>query len=407
MAEEFDETGASTTMPSKNDGEETRATGPGRDEFLTMLSHELRTPLNGIMGMLQLALHATNRNSITEYLTVALESGKQMHLLLSGISEIVGGRASDHQAKQEYFDLESLIAPAISSFTANAGAKGLSLCCRIDPKLPKHLWGNSEQIRQILCNLLASAIRHAAQGSINVEIDWLPEHDPMKRHGLFMQIKVTDDDADNRPASSRKTDSDVSRADAGMGLEYAIAEHLVKNLDGEITLSRPQGMFSAVQATLPLQIGPKMQQEEPAEKKEEEASHRFGAPRILVVEDDPINLKTMLLSLHLLSCTAVGANSAYKALSILRKAKFDAMIMDIQMPGMDGLEATRLIRGDTSGSLDANIPIVAITAQTLQGDRERILKAGINEYLAKPVYLEQLRNVLSKLLNRPLEFKDE
>jgi CheY-like chemotaxis protein len=125
------------------------------------------------------------------------------------------------------------------------------------------------------------------------------------------------------------------------------------------------------------------------------------------VEDEPINLKTMLLSLQLLGCKVVGADSAYKGLALLRREKFDIVLMDIQMPGLDGLEATRLIRGDNSGAMDSKIPIVAITAHAMQGDKERILKAGVDEYLAKPVYLEQLRSVLSKILKRPLELKTQ
>ena len=208
------------------------------DNFLAMLNHEMRTPLNGIMGMLQLALHARSRDSIQEYLTVALESSKHLLILLDDVIE-----------------------------TLDSGTKPL----------------------------------HA----------------------------------------------------------------------------------------------------------KEEAAPHSDAAKILVVEDEPINLKTMLLSLQLLGCRAVGADSAYKGLALLRREKFDVVLMDIQMPSLDGIEATRLIRGDTSGALDSNIPIVAITAHTMHGDKERMLEAGMDEYLAKPVYLEQLRAVLSKILKRPLELKSQ
>jgi CheY-like chemotaxis protein len=109
----------------------------------------------------------------------------------------------------------------------------------------------------------------------------------------------------------------------------------------------------------------------------------------------------------LLGCKAIGADSAYKGLALLRREKFDVVLMDIQMPGLNGLEATRLIRGDTSGAMDANIPIVAITAHAMQGDKERILKAGVDEYLAKPVYLEQLRSILIRILKHPLELQNK
>ena len=376
-----------------------------KDDFLALLSHELRTPLNSIMGMLQLAVHARSRDNITEYLAVALESCKHMLLLLGDISEIASNGKSARQVKQESFDLESVISPMIASFATSAGSKGHEIVCRIDPRLPKRLWGDPGRIRQIIFNLLAHAIKYNVRGKIAVLIGPLAEYDSLKRDGLYILLKASQA-GKTKKNSFGQPEAGAPRGDAGMGLGFSVAKHLVQILDGELTVST-QDTDNEIRVLLPLQVRQETLQEAPDATPEEEIPLQADAAKILVVEDEPINLKTMLLSLELLGCKAIGADSAYKGLALLRKEQFDVVLMDIQMPGLDGLEATRLIRGDTSGSLDAKIPIVAITAHALHGDRERILKAGMDEYLAKPVYLEQLRDILSKILKRPLELKIE
>src|SRR5215469_5549109 len=166
-------------------------TDVSKDDFLALLSHELRTPLNSIMGMLQLALHSRSRDSIQEYLTVALESSKHMLLLLGDISEIASSEDT-RQTKPESFDLESLISPVISSFSTSAGGKGLEVSCQIDPKLPKYLWGDPGHTRQILFNLLTHAVKQAYRGKISVLLNPLAEHDSLKRNGLHILVKIAD-----------------------------------------------------------------------------------------------------------------------------------------------------------------------------------------------------------------------
>jgi CheY-like chemotaxis protein len=388
-------------MPHSPDiSEEVCTASHSRDDFLALLGHELRTPLNSIMGMLQLALHARSRDNIQEYLTVALESSKHMLYLLGDISEIASSDTAARQITPEYFDLESLVSPTIASLATSAGSKGHAISCRIDPKLPKRLWGDPGRIRQIIFNLLANAVKYTPRGEIDVEISSFAEYDSLKRYGLHILIRASYADI-TKQASSGQTQHGASHGDACSGLGISIAKQLVHALGGELAVFS-QDKCNEVRVLLPLQVRQETQRA-PDEQSGAEIPLQADAAKILVVEDEPINLKTMLLSLELLGCKGVGADSAYKGLALLRKEKFDVVLMDIQMPGLDGLEATRLIRGDTSGSLDAGIPIVAITAHALHGDKERILKAGVDAYLAKPVYLEQLRDVLSKILQRPLE----
>ena len=388
--------------------EEAQAADHVKDDFLAMLSHEMRTPLNGIMGMLQLSLHSRSRDSIQEYLTVALESSKHLLRLLSDINEIASSETASLQAKQEAFDLESAISPTIASFASRAKSKGLEVSCRIDHRLTERLWGDAGRIRQIIFNLLTNALKQTESGTIDVLVSPLAEYDPLKRHGLHVLIKTDHvDKTEKKPESSGQADFDPMYGSGGMGSGIAAVKRLAKMLGGEVLVSFRPDKGSEVRVLLPLQTkrDQEQAQELPARGSKETAPPQSGPAKILVVEDEPINLKTMLLSLQLLGCKGIGADSAYKGLALLRREKFDVVLMDIQMPGLDGLEATRLIRGDTSGALDADIPIVAITAHAMQGDKERILKAGVDEYLAKPVYLEQLRAVLSKILKRPLELK--
>ncbi|MCL2123107.1 MAG: response regulator [Desulfovibrionaceae bacterium] len=388
--------------------EEAQAASHIKDDFLAMLSHEMRTPLNGIMGMLQLSLHSRNRDSIQEYLTVALESSKHLLRLLADINEIASSDTASLQIKQESFDLESAISPTIASFVTRAKNKGLEVSCRIDPRLSERLWGDADRIRQLVFNLLTNALKQTEDGKIDVLVSPLAEYDSMKRHGLHIFIGI--DYAEKTgisPEPFGQAEFDATYGASGMGLGISTVKRLAKILGGEVVVSFQQNKGSEVRVLLPLQARQEAQQDLPAREIREKAAAQSGPVKILVVEDEPINLKTMLLSLQLLGCKGIGADSAYKGLALLRREKFDAVLMDIQMPGLDGLEATRLIRGDTSGALDANIPIVAITAHAMQGDKERILKAGVDEYLAKPVYLEQLRGMLSKVLKRPLELQSK
>jgi len=386
--------------------EEAKAASHIKDDFLAMLSHEMRTPLNGIMGMLQLALHARSRDSIQEYLAVALESSKHLLLLLDDIREIASSDTASAQAKLEPFHLENTLSPTIASFATRAKNKGIDIVCQIDRKLPQRLWGDAGRIRQILFNLLANAVNQTEHGKISVLVSPLEEYDSLKRHGLHILIASAHAGKTGKtPELPKQADAQHDVADKGLGL--SIVKHLLKIMDGEVTASFQKNNRQEVRVLLPLQAKQEPEQEAPAKESAGKSAQQASPAKILVVEDEPINLKTMLLSLRLLGCEPTGADSAYKGLALLRKEKFDVVLMDIQMPGLDGLEATRLIRGDTSGALDTGIPIVAITAHAMQGDRERILKAGMDEYLPKPVYLEQLRTVLSKILKRPLELKKE
>jgi CheY-like chemotaxis protein len=382
--------------------EEVQAADHAKDDFLAMLSHEMRTPLNGIMGMLQLALHSRSRESIQEYLAVALESSKHLLLLLGDLSEIASSDTDPFHAKMEPFDLESLISPTIAAFAVRARNKGLEVVWQIDHRLPKRLLGDAGRIRQIIFNLLANVLKQTEHGEISILVSPLAEYDSPKCRGLDILIKTDNAGKTTKsPESSGQTDFGA----AGTALGLSIAKRLASILGGQLTASLQQDKGYEVRVLLPLQAGQEPTQELPVREFREKAAPQASSFKILVVEDEPINLKTMLLSLQLLGCKGIGADSAYKALALLRREKFDVVLMDIQMPGLDGLEATRLIRGDTSGAMDSNIPIVAITAHAMQGDRERILKAGVDEYIPKPVYLEQLRVVLSKILEHPLELK--
>jgi len=378
-----------------------------KDDFLAMLSHEMRTPLNSIMGMLQLSLHSRSRDNIQEYLTVALESSKHLLFLLDDINEVADSCTASLQARLIFFELESTLAPTIALFTAQARNKGLKLICQLDHRLPKRLWGDAGRIRQIIFNLLASVVKQTERGLISVLVNPLVEYGPQERHGLHILIKASDDEeAEKAPKSPEQTAFNAQRNATGTRFGFSIAKYLVKTLGGKLAISPQQGKGIEIQVLLPLHARQEDERKLPA-REQGKAALPSEAAKVLVVEDEPINMQTMILSLQLLGCKAIGANSAYKGLSLLRREKFDAVLMDIQMPGLDGLEATRLIRNDTSGDIDAGIPIVAITAHAMQGDKEHILKAGMDEYLAKPVYLEQLQAVLSKILKRPLELKKE
>ena len=375
-----------------------------KSEFLATMSHEIRTPLNGIMGMLQLAQSMPMDSELKDFLDNALTSSRSLLRILSDILDISKVEAGMLDLVEEEFDLEEVIRPIVTSFSDVAARKGVRYEARVEPGLPARLAGDPSRLRQILFNLVGNAIKFTTNGQVLLEVYPLP-HCP--RPGwVNLHFSVTDtgigipeDKVGHIFGMFTQVEGSFSRRFGGTGLGLAIVRQLVGLMSGSLSIASELGHGTEMHVTLPLRA-----HAAPGASARNRARSRAirtnaqPSNRVLVVEDESMNRLTAVRFLQHLGFEATGVADGLEALDLLARTRFDVVLMDIQMPDMDGLEATRRLRSG-SAALNRDVPVVALTAHAMSGDRDRFLAAGMDEYLTKPMDMGALREVLDKVLD--------
>ena len=374
-----------------------------KSEFLATMSHEIRTPLNGIMGMLQLAQMMPMDEELKDCVDNALSSSRSLLRILSDILDISKVEAGALRLVIEDFDIDEVIRPIMASFSDVASRAGVECKVIVDPAVPRRLTGDPSRLRQILFNLVGNAVKFTSSGSVIVEVYMLPY---CARAGhRSMHFSVTDtglgiphDKIGDIFGLFTQVEGSYSRRYGGTGLGLAIVKRLVDLMKGTITVVSELSEGTQMHVTLPL-----MTPCQGESHLEMPGAGNICLPpkmtgRVLVVEDENTNRLTAIRFLQRLGFEATGATDGLHALEMLGESPFDAVLMDIQMPEMDGLEATQRIRQSTDASFDPRIPIIALTAHAMAGDRERFLTAGMDDYLTKPLEMAALRLVLAKVL---------
>lgn len=374
-----------------------------KSEFLATMSHEIRTPLNGIMGMLQLAQLMPMDDELKDCVDNALSSSRSLLRILSDILDISKVEAGALRLVIEDFDIDEVIRPIMASFSEVASRAGIECTVVVDPSVPRRLTGDPSRLRQILFNLVGNAVKFTPNGSVVVEVYMLP-YCPRSGH-QSVHFSVTDtglgiphDKINDIFGLFTQVEGSYSRRYGGTGLGLAIVKRLVDLMGGSITVFSELKQGTQMHVTLPL-MTPCLGETHP----EMPGAGNICQPpkmtgRILVVEDENTNRLTAIRFLERLGFEAIGAADGLQALELLGESRFDAVLMDIQMPEMDGLEATQRIRQSVGAAFDPRIPIVALTAHAMAGDRERFLTAGMDDYLTKPLEMAALRSVLAKVL---------
>jgi PAS domain S-box-containing protein len=368
------------------------AANRAKSAFLANMSHEIRTPMNGVIGMIQLLAGTPLSDEQREYAQAADESAKSLLAIIDDVLDLSKIEAGRVEIEAVDFDLHSVVEQTASTFGARAREKALEFACVVEPGTPRYVRGDPLRLRQVLGNLVSNAIKFTSRGTVVLSAR------PLARAGGRVEVRFEVRDSGIGIAADKLaglftpfTQADVSttRKFGGTGLGLSICKRLVELMGGTIGVESAEGKGSVFGFTLWFALA---EVDGVAESASAVAAPARGgeALRVLVVEDAPINQVVAVELLARLGHTAEVADDGGQALDVLRKGGFDAVLMDCQMPGMDGYEATRRIRAGEAGDGNCAIPIIALTAHAMQGDRERCLQAGMNDYLAKPIVFEDL-----------------
>jgi len=401
VAEDITERKAIQTalIVAKHDAE---TASQAKTEFLTNMSHELRTPLNGILGMLQLTRDTKLSGEQTEYIDTAISSSKVLLNVINDILNIAQIEAGKLVLHNQLFSPHEVLETIFKFFKHATESKNIKLSMDVAPNFPSFLIGDEVRIRQILFNLVGNSVKFTDEGEINIHATKLPTQ---RKRGTVEVLFTISDTGIGIPSekvayvfeSFTQVDGTYTRRYQGTGLGLGIVRSLVDYMNGSITVNSESGEGTEMYVTLQLALPT---QNQVTERPRQEVLHsQQSGLSILVVEDDRVNQIAISRMLQKMGHTATCVSNGQKALDILFNEKFDCVFMDIQMPVMDGIEATKAIRTSPDMINVSNIPIVALTAHAMPEDRENFLNVGMNDYMSKPVSFEQLTSAIKRIMN--------
>lgn len=377
------------------------AASKAKSEFLANMSHEIRTPLNGILGMLHLMGTTPLDGEQKEYLLAAIRSSNRLTRLLSDILDLSRIEAGKMVLHEEEFEVAGQRETIIDLFAMEAKEKGIVLDFSIDERIPSRLVGDKSRLQQILFNLIGNAIKFTDAGKVQIEMMSLGLQHGALRVLFIVQdtgIGIADDLLEAIFEPFTQAENSYTRRFQGAGLGLSIVRKLIGMMHGALTIDSTEGLGTTVYCSLPFKLPASLRRKHDEHAEKAYSLQQDQPLRILFAEDDAVNLMAGKWLLEKSGYTVGTAVDGQEALTKLSDQEFDLVLMDIQMPGMDGVAATRAIREGRAGQDKASIPIIAMTAYSMLGDREKFLVAGMDDYISKPVSMVELHTVLSKVI---------
>ena len=373
-----------------------------KTQFLTNISHELRTPLNGILGMLQLLTRTRLDKEQSDYAQTAISSSKVLLNVINDIlnvAQIEAGKLVLHKSR---FSIFEMMEATYNSFKHTANSKGIDFIVDIEPGMPPVFKGDEVRIRQILFNIIGNSFKFTNEGHVSVKAHILPERRNVEKATILFiasdtGIGIPSDKIHYVFDSFTQVDETYTRRHQGTGLGLGIVKSLVDSMGGTIAVESELGEGTTVYLTIQLETPKEGEKNKPIAKPTE-SQNSTRSLFILVVEDDRINQIATCRMLENMGHTTLSVSNGKKAIEALAQKRFDCIFMDIQMPILDGIEATRRIRTLPELSNYSKIPIIALTAHAMPEDEKAFIEVGMDGYISKPASFEELNKALKDIL---------
>ncbi len=381
------------------------AANRAKSDFVANMSHEIRTPMNSVIGMSDL-LSRTTLSSAQKELVYNIQNSAECLLdLINDILDFSKIEAGKLELSETNFDLRSLIANTTEIMSETARRKDLTFSSFISPDVPKLTYGDQGRVRQVLLNLLSNAIKFTDKGGISICVNTLEHLDGNNLVRFTIEdsgIGMNEETIQRLFSPFSQADSSITRKYGGTGLGLSISRSLVELMGGTISVESVEGKGSIFYFNIFLGSPSQASASMPISDTLEDRIPKFDTPLfkntlILIAEDQKVNQRLAMLQLREFGCEAIAVSNGKEAVEAAQHTNYAAILMDCQMPEMDGFEAARTIRR-TEHESGNHIPIIAMTAQAMSGDREQCLSAGMDDYISKPVTSKKLAEVLRKWL---------